>query len=73
MQIIVVHFDRIHLHALGAESPAVIKIGSTARTHDRLQFPLRDRRLPKVEADVLLFENILCPTAQVTAVLESEK
>ncbi len=67
------HFDRIELDALGPKTPAVVEIGSAPGPERGLQFPLRDRGLPEIEAHVLGIEDVLRAPAQVIAPRESKE
>ncbi len=73
VEVIVMHFDRIQLHAWGAKVPSVIKVGATPGADRRLQFPLRQRGLPEIQTDVLGIDDILRPTAQIFTLPKSKE
>src|ERR1700737_568933 len=54
MKIIIMHFHRIALHAIGAELAAIKKISACACAHEGLDFPLLERgRAPAMESPTL--------------------
>ena len=59
MKVIIVDINRIDLHACAAKLAPVKKIGSAAGADPRLEFPLRNRSTPKVEAALVDGEDII--------------
>jgi hypothetical protein len=72
MKIIIMHFDRIALHAIGAELAAIKKISARACAHEGLDFPLLERGLPEIDANIGVIGNILRAAAEQITLLHKE-
>src|SRR5438105_3492327 len=72
MKIIIMHFHRIALHAIGAELAAIKKISARACAHEGLDFPLLERGLPEIDANIGVIGNILRAAAEQIALLHKE-